>query len=242
MSITRKNAEQFLGTVGFDFKSDHFDLDSSFILGIDPGIANLGWVVALPEVQGGKVVPIVIECGYISTKPTMHKFERCQYIANELYGIHTIHPFEAFVMEQYQSAGPKSIPHSNYMRGMLDGFIYSEIGDIWPHTEVHNAHVKKWITGKGNANKNEVIMALSRHLDRENPAFLHKLQSEHKASTHEHIIEAYAMIQICYAVLREICESDEDELDLTKKQQEVVASIINSRDKYVFGPGESPLK
>ena len=132
------------------------------IIGIDPGLARLGYGI-IDEIEGKK---IMIDCGIIETKSTQKEEERLVEISNDLsLIIKKWNPNTAAVEKFffYRSSTTISVVQAR-------GVIMMTLGKYkLPIQEFPPMQIKLAVTGYGHSNKNEVLNCVMHELNITSP-------------------------------------------------------------------------
>ena len=136
------------------------------ILGIDPGLARVGYGVI--DVEPRKGTPEgsqrMVDCGIIRTDPGRSEGERMVEIARDLRQIIRIHQPELASVEKfffYRSSNTIAVVQA---RGVL---IMTLTRFGLPIVEFPPMQIKQALTGHGHADKDEVLEAVMRELNLE---------------------------------------------------------------------------
>ena len=138
------------------------------ILGIDPGLARVGYGVIDVEQRQGKQEGSqrMIDCGIIRTDPGRSEGERMVEIARDLRQIIRIHQPELASVEKfffYRSSNTIAVVQA---RGVL---IMTLTRFGLPIVEFPPMQIKQALTGYGHADKDEVLEAVMRELNLDTP-------------------------------------------------------------------------
>lgn len=138
------------------------------ILGIDPGLARVGYGVIDVEPRMGKEegTQRMVDCGIIRTDPARSEGERMVEIARDLRQIIRIHQPELASVEKfffYRSSNTIAVVQA---RGVL---IMTLTRFGLPIVEFPPMQIKQALTGHGHADKDEVLEAVMRELDLNTP-------------------------------------------------------------------------
>jgi crossover junction endodeoxyribonuclease RuvC len=138
------------------------------ILGIDPGLARVGYGVIDVEPREGKQegVQRMIDCGIIRTDPGRSEGERMVEIASDLRQIIRIHQPELASVEKfffYRSSNTIAVVQA---RGVV---IMTLTRFGLPIVEFPPMQIKQALTGHGHADKDEVLEAVMRELNLDTP-------------------------------------------------------------------------
>ena len=138
------------------------------ILGIDPGLARVGYGVIDVEQRQGKQEGSqrMIDCGIIRTDPGRSEGERMVEIARDLRQIIRIHQPELASVEKfffYSSSNTIAVVQA---RGVL---IMTLTRFGLPIVEFPPMQIKQALTGYGHADKDEVLEAVMRELNLDTP-------------------------------------------------------------------------
>lgn len=130
------------------------------VLGIDPGYRTCGWTI----IEDGQLVrwgSWKEESGSV--------LSRCIKICTSLGVIADVYQVDCYATEQFFSPKGKLNAQrraaANYGRGMFDASLRLSLATL-PYTEVHPGHLKKWVTGNGNAKKEVVAEQLLNNLSK----------------------------------------------------------------------------
>ncbi|EAI5298096.1 crossover junction endodeoxyribonuclease RuvC [Campylobacter jejuni] len=127
------------------------------ILGIDPGSRNCGY--AIIEADKGK--NILIEAGLIKIKPSTLQYQITE-LCEGLDLIFKNHSFDEVAIEDiFFAYNPKTVLKLAQFRGALSLKILQIHGDFAEYTPLQ---VKKAVTGKAKANKEQVAFMVKRLL------------------------------------------------------------------------------
>ena len=122
------------------------------IIGIDPGLRNVGW--GLIEVEGSRLV--YIGCGSIQTRADLSLAERLAQIHRGLTALIEAHrPHEAAVEETFVNRDPQSALKLGQARGIA---LAAPALLGLPVAEYAANVVKKTIVGVGHAEKAQIAM------------------------------------------------------------------------------------
>ena len=120
------------------------------ILGIDPGLRNLGW--GLIECEGSRLS--FVACGSIHTKSGDDFAVRLRALHDGLTIIVAAHaPHEAAIEETFVNRDPQSALKLGHARAI--GMLVPALADIAVHEYAANL-IKKTVVGAGHADKNQV--------------------------------------------------------------------------------------
>ena len=138
------------------------------ILGIDPGLARVGYGVIDVEPRKGKQEGSqrMVDCGIIRTDPGRSEGERMVEIARDLRQIIRIHQPELASVEKfffYRSSNTIAVVQA---RGVL---IMTLTRFELPIVEFPPMQIKQALTGHGHADKDEVLEAVMRELNLDTP-------------------------------------------------------------------------
>ncbi len=138
------------------------------ILGIDPGLARVGYGVidVEPRTEKQKGSQRMIDCGIIRTDPNRSDGERMVEISRDLRQIIRIHQPELASVEKfffYRSNNTIAVVQA---RGVL---IMTLARFGLPIVEFPPMQIKQALTGHGHADKNEVLDAVMRELNLNSP-------------------------------------------------------------------------
>jgi crossover junction endodeoxyribonuclease RuvC len=128
------------------------------ILGIDPGTRNCGY--AIIELEGGKIR--LIEAGLIKIKAEELQFQIPQ-MAEAFDQIFAAHKIDEVAMEEiFYAHNPKTTIKLAQFRGALSLKIIQHFGQFAEYTPLQ---IKKALTGKGKAAKEQVAFMVKRLLN-----------------------------------------------------------------------------
>ena len=138
------------------------------ILGIDPGLARVGYGVIDVEPRNGNQEGSqrMVDCGIIRTDPGRSEGERMVEIARDLRQIIRIHQPELASVEKfffYRSSNTIAVVQA---RGVL---IMTLTRFGLPIVEFPPMQIKQALTGHGHADKDEVLEAVMRELNLDTP-------------------------------------------------------------------------
>ena len=138
------------------------------ILGIDPGLARVGYGVIDVEPRKGtqEGSQRMVDCGIIRTDPGRSEGARMVEIARDLRQIIRIHQPELASVEKfffYRSSNTIAVVQA---RGVL---IMTLTRFGLPIVEFPPMQIKQALTGHGHADKDEVLEAVMRELNLETP-------------------------------------------------------------------------
>lgn len=120
------------------------------VLGIDPGMATVGWGVV--EQSNGKIKPIAY--GHISTHPKSDPATRLKEISNDTKEIMEVHaPDEVAIEKLFFFKNKKTIIEVAQARGALLLTLSQSIPIIAEYTPLQ---IKQALTGYGRAEKNQM--------------------------------------------------------------------------------------
>ena len=128
------------------------------ILGIDPGTRNMGY--ALIRLEGSKIS--LVEAGLIKMKAEELQFQIPQMVEG-LSTIFSTHTIDEVAMEDiFYAHNPKTTIKLAQFRGAIMLKLLQEFGQFSEYTALQ---VKKAITGKGKASKEQVNFMVKRLLN-----------------------------------------------------------------------------
>ncbi|MEI8251485.1 MAG: crossover junction endodeoxyribonuclease RuvC [Synechococcus sp. ELA057] len=140
------------------------------ILGIDPGLARVGYGVIAVAPQDRGVAPQgtaqLLDCGMIRTEPGRSEGERMVEIAADLRQLLRLWRPQLAVVEKfffYRSSNTIAVVQA---RGVL---MMTLARFRVPVLELPPMQIKQALTGNGHAQKEEVLEAVMRELDLEQP-------------------------------------------------------------------------
>jgi crossover junction endodeoxyribonuclease RuvC len=177
------------------------------VMGCDPSLAGFAYSIAVENGNG-----LDEHEQLIKTKPSgddvRARVERYRSIAEPTVAAARAHGVALFVIEGYSfgSAGGKVSGHA-HDRAELGGILRNAMVDVCRVVEVAPTTLKKYATGKGNADKAEVISALSRRYGR-------TFKSDDAA-------DAYALMQIGLCLSGVVAPE-------TRAQAEVIAMLCGA--------------
>jgi crossover junction endodeoxyribonuclease RuvC len=126
--------------------------DAIRIIGIDPGLRNMGWGII--EAIGSRLT--YVACGTIHSDPAGSSAERLRGLHEGLTAIVAAHaPHEAAVEETFVNRDPQSALKLGLARGIA--LVVPALAGI-PVAEYAANLVKKTVTGAGHAEKAQVAM------------------------------------------------------------------------------------
>lgn len=129
------------------------------IIGIDPGIAIIGWAVISEEKRGIKTYGY----GYIKTPKELSVSERLQIVANDLQKIiKKYKPTEAAIEQLFFFKNQKTIIKVSEARGAILLMVEGEGIKIAEYTPLE---VKQAITGYGRAEKKQIQIMVKQILN-----------------------------------------------------------------------------
>ncbi len=132
------------------------------ILGIDPGLARVGY--GMVDTNDGE--PKMVDCGIISTDSQEKEPNRLLEISNDLQDLIKQWTPELVVVEKfffYRSSTTISVVQARGVIIMTLAFFQIPIIEFAP------MQIKRALTGSGHASKEEVLQAVMRELKLENP-------------------------------------------------------------------------
>lgn len=170
---------------------------SVYVLGIDPGFANVGW--ALVDVSGVFRVEAV---GVIRTTPAKKKqrvlgsddeFRRCKEIAREIGGLIRVHEVKLICAESMSSGMPNSKTQRlmAYCIGVLAGLATEH---VVPFAQETPKRIKKRLCGRSNVT-DEVLHAEVRERYPEMGELASLLKVP--ATKREHCYDAVGAVEAC---------------------------------------------
>jgi len=128
------------------------------ILGIDPGTRNMGYAVV--QLHAGKIT--LIEAGMIKMKVDDLQFQIPQMVEG-LEQIFSSHNIDAVAMEDiFYAHNPKTVLKLAQFRGAVMLKLLQEFGQFAEYTPLQ---VKKALTGKAKASKEQVAFMVKRLLN-----------------------------------------------------------------------------
>jgi crossover junction endodeoxyribonuclease RuvC len=131
----------------------------SIILGIDPGLATVGFGVI--EANKGKIK--YLDCGIIKTKPDLELPERLHIIRHDtLKLLDSIKPDAVGVEELYFARNVTNAIKVAHARGVILESVYQKKIPVFHFTPLK---VKNNITGYGNADKQQIQEMVKRLLN-----------------------------------------------------------------------------
>jgi crossover junction endodeoxyribonuclease RuvC len=130
------------------------------ILGIDPGLRNMGW--GLIEAEGTRLA--FIACGTVHSDAALTLGERLRALHEGLAAIVAMHgPDEAAIEETFVNRDPQSALKLGHARAI--GVVVPALAGIAVHEYPANV-VKKTVVGAGHADKRQVGMMVRMLLPR----------------------------------------------------------------------------
>ncbi|EOI9810234.1 crossover junction endodeoxyribonuclease RuvC [Campylobacter jejuni] len=127
------------------------------ILGIDPGSRNCGYAI----IEANKGKNILIEAGLIKIKPSTLQYQITE-LCEGLDLIFKNHSFDEIAIEDiFFAYNPKTVLKLAQFRGALSLKILQIHGDFAEYTPLQ---VKKAVTGKAKATKEQVAFMVKRFL------------------------------------------------------------------------------
>ena len=135
------------------------------ILGLDPGLARVGYGVLEVDEQR-RNQPEMVDCGIISTDAGRGEGERMVEIARDLRQLLRLHRPDLAAVEKfffYRSSNTIAVVQA---RGVL---IMTLTRFGLPIVEFPPMQIKQALTGHGHADKDEVLEAVMRELDLDTP-------------------------------------------------------------------------
>jgi len=138
---------------------------NKIILGLDPGLASLGYGAISCQIVPGKQdenLVSLIDCGVIKTTPKQEMGQRLKTIYEDLHSvIEQVKPDLAVAEKLFFYKMGNTILVAQ-ARGVLT-LVLAQCGV--PLFEFTPAQIKKALTGRGNADKSEVQEAVARELE-----------------------------------------------------------------------------
>jgi len=128
------------------------------ILGIDPGTKNLGY--AILEVVNKK--PILIEAGLIKIKSTKLQEQIVEFIEGFDLVIKKHEINEVAMEDIFYAHNPKTVIKLAQFRGAISLKLLQEFGNFAEYTPLQ---VKKTVTGKAKAKKEQVLFMIKKLLN-----------------------------------------------------------------------------
>lgn len=133
--------------------------DPSLVLGIDPGTAITGY--GLVEKNGDGAVSL-LECGVIRTSSDRELPTRIREIFEEIQElIERFEPTVASVEDVFQGKNARSALTLGHARGAI--LLAASLGEL-EIAEYTPAEIKKSVTGRGRATKDQVGFMVKKHL------------------------------------------------------------------------------
>lgn len=163
------------------------------LLAIDPGYANCGWVLF----DDGTPV----KCGVYSSLEGRGRrsfLDRATEVARGLRGVADLYNVDLWVTEKYFGAGVGQ--GVDYYRGQSDMLVYLLLGHLQGYA-VHPLLLKKFVTGKGRADKTKMVESIYEMYGKKWPSFIEHVRSRIKSSTREHVLEAMAIGDVALSML-----------------------------------------
>ena len=129
-------------------------------MGIDPSVNNMGWAV-ISHNTANNVVSLV-DCGLL--KPTgCNTSQKAKYIYNELNKvIGRYQPSVLAVEEAFKGINAKSALQLSFIRGIAFASAFNHDCCI---IEIHPKNLKKYISGSGQATKEQVAFCVKQILN-----------------------------------------------------------------------------
>jgi len=134
------------------------------ILGIDPGLARVGYGVIEIEPQAGRQT--MLDCGIIRTDPGRSEGERMVEISRDLRQLVRTWRPQLAVVEKfffYRSSTTIAVVQARGVLLMTLARFGIEIAEFPP------MQIKQALTGTGHADKDDVLAAVMRELDLDHP-------------------------------------------------------------------------
>jgi crossover junction endodeoxyribonuclease RuvC len=131
------------------------------ILGLDPGLARVGYGVIDVNPQRRRELPVMVDCGIISTDPGRPEGERLVEIARDLRQLLRLHRPQQAAVEKfffYRSSNTIAVVQA---RGVL---MMTLARFAIPTVEYPPMQIKLALAGSGHADKGEVQDAVMREL------------------------------------------------------------------------------
>ena len=122
------------------------------IIGIDPGLRNMGWGIV--ETEGSRLT--FVACGTIHSDGALSLGERLRQLHQGLAGVLQMHmPAEAAVEETFMNRDPQSALKLGQARGIA--LVVPALAGL-PVAEYAANLVKKTVVGAGHAEKHQIAM------------------------------------------------------------------------------------
>ena len=122
------------------------------IIGIDPGLRNMGWGVI--DILGSRLM--FVACGSVHSAAAASTGERLRQLHDGLAGVIALHrPDEAAVEETFVNRDPQSALKLGQARGIA--LVVPALADLEVAEYAANV-VKKTVVGAGHAQKDQVMM------------------------------------------------------------------------------------
>jgi crossover junction endodeoxyribonuclease RuvC len=134
------------------------------ILGIDPGLARVGYGVI--EIEPASRAQRLLDCGIIRTDPGRSEGERMVEIARDLRVLVRTWKPQLAVVEKfffYRSSTTIAVVQARGVLLMTLARLGVEIAEFPP------MQIKQALTGNGHADKDDVLAAVMRELDLDHP-------------------------------------------------------------------------
>lgn len=128
------------------------------ILGIDPGSINCGY--AIIEYKNSKVT--LIEAGLIKIKERELQYQILEFVEGIDLVLKNFKIDQVAIEDIFYAFNPKTVIKLAQFRGALSLKILQEIGNFYEYTPLQ---VKKALTGKAKANKNQVAFMVKKILN-----------------------------------------------------------------------------
>jgi len=157
------------------------------VLAIDPGFRNCGIVV----LQHGVPVFFTGFMGFTDGDV----FERSMHITRMLQSIAIRYKVNCWGTEKFFGGKGKA---TNYGRGILDGVTKVGLAS-YPSFTAHPGHLKRWVTGRGNATKDLMEEKSVQKAREESPEFYQALLKKFPMDM-EHILDAYFIGMITHHI------------------------------------------
>jgi crossover junction endodeoxyribonuclease RuvC len=185
------------------------------VLAIDPSLSGCAVVIA------ASLTPAYSQ--RFVTKPAagvLARVHRYRSIAEPILALAREHTPRLVLIEGY-SFGSKG--GQSFDRAELGGILRDRLCDLAPVIEVPPSSLKKWATGKGNAQKAEVVSAVSRRFDR--------------SFTNDDEADAFALAMLGLAILTpsEWSSIPKAQLEVASKLSTQVHELIAAFDRQLRG-------
>jgi crossover junction endodeoxyribonuclease RuvC len=163
------------------------DLAAIRIIGIDPGLRNMGWGVI--EVLGSRLA--FVACGSVHSRVSLSLAERLRQLHEGLLGvISDLAPIEAAVEETFVNCDPQSALKLGQARGIA--LVAPALAGL-PVAEYSANLIKKTVVGNGHAEKAQVALMVRFLLPKAEPESPDAADALAVAITHAQLRASRAM-------------------------------------------------